>query len=65
MFVNFYFILKIVFAIIWLRICIVLEPETFFQVQTHNGSVRTQETTLEQIQTEASNRAIENQYSFV
>lgn len=34
------------------------------QIQTHNGSVRTQETTLEQIN-EASNRAIENQYSFV
>ncbi|XP_018565607.1 SH2B adapter protein 1 isoform X1 [Anoplophora glabripennis] len=35
------------------------------QVQTHNGSVRTQETTLEQIQAEASSRAVENQYSFV
>ncbi|GJQ85067.1 hypothetical protein Trydic_g3724 [Trypoxylus dichotomus] len=33
-------------------------------VQTHNGSVRTQETTLEQI-SEASGRAVENQYSFV
>ncbi|CAG9814894.1 unnamed protein product [Phaedon cochleariae] len=35
------------------------------QVQTHNGSVRTQETSLEQIQAEASSRAVENQYSFV
>ncbi|CAG9861039.1 unnamed protein product [Phyllotreta striolata] len=35
------------------------------QVQTHNGSVRTQETSIEQIQAEASNRAVENQYSFV
>ncbi|XP_050502488.1 SH2B adapter protein 2 [Diabrotica virgifera virgifera] len=35
------------------------------QVQTYNGSVRTQETSLEQIQAEASSRAIENQYSFV
>nr|XP_022899703.1 SH2B adapter protein 1 [Onthophagus taurus] len=33
-------------------------------VQTHNGSVRTQEITLEQV-TEATNRAVENQYSFV
>ncbi|XP_044261143.1 SH2B adapter protein 1 isoform X1 [Tribolium madens] len=32
------------------------------QVQTHNGSVRTQETTLEQI---SEARAVENQYSFV
>lgn len=37
----------------------------FFQVQAHNGSIRTQETTVEQIQSEASNRAVENQYSFV
>ncbi|KAK4878473.1 hypothetical protein RN001_010979 [Aquatica leii] len=34
------------------------------QIQTHNGSVRTQETTLEQIN-EAFNRAVDNQYSFV
>ncbi|XP_018321637.1 SH2B adapter protein 2 [Agrilus planipennis] len=35
------------------------------QVQTHNGSVRTQETTWEQISSEAPSRAVENQYSFV
>nr|CAI5823622.1 unnamed protein product [Callosobruchus analis] len=35
------------------------------QVQTYNGSVRTQDTSLEEIQAVAASRAIENQYSFV
>ncbi|XP_023030451.1 SH2B adapter-like protein Lnk isoform X1 [Leptinotarsa decemlineata] len=35
------------------------------QVQSYNGSVRTQETSIEQIQAEASSRAVDNQYSFV
>ncbi|XP_060533564.1 SH2B adapter protein 1 [Cylas formicarius] len=35
------------------------------QVLSHNGSVRTQDTSIEQIQAEASGRAVENQYSFV
>lgn len=43
--------------------CVVL-IEVRFQVTTHNGSIRTRTSSLEQIN-EPPSRAVENQYSFV